>query len=364
MRFHTLLAKHRQNIDIQRIALKAIFAWNGDVFTLIKILETGNKKNKKLEALADKLIEENPKFFTNETSKLIYDVFKTENKFWKQIQEKWLITHSHSWIVLWSPVTGFLSKILIDLEWSTPEETQEKLFDSLLSFLWIWEKSLWKSGKKLLETLISSISITKKTEKPEDEMSQDDTKDKKSLNEDIDDEIDYSVWPYNYIPLWNTCRVWDTQWDSVAIEKNILENMSEKSLENFMTFSRLIKKLWLEFLLSKQHRLSQLATGVNFYQWEGMSESRTLKFLSNVWKNIWVPEEWSEDEDGNKKIGHFKTLWYARMKFWEIQSSQTLWGIDFKDAYKWNKSIVEIYMKEIWLLVEPFWELSIANWKK
>jgi hypothetical protein len=26
MRFHTLLAKHRQNIDIQRIALKAIFA--------------------------------------------------------------------------------------------------------------------------------------------------------------------------------------------------------------------------------------------------------------------------------------------------------------------------------------------------
>jgi hypothetical protein len=140
--------------------------------------------------------------------------------------------------------------------------------------------------------------------------------------------------------------------------------MSETSLENYMNFSIRMKELWLEFLITKQNRLSQLVTGVNFYQWEGMNEWRILKFLSSVGKNIGIPEESSEDADGNKKIWHFKTLWYAKMKFLEIQNATQLWGIDYRGVNRGGKSVVEVYMRDIEILGEPFWEISVSKWKK
>lgn len=363
-KFKSLDTKSREDTDMQELAVSSLISQGWDILDLIEILKFWKKKNKKLEAFTDALISENPKFFPDEMTKLMYEVYKTEKKIFDVFLEKWLFGQTHSWMGLSVNIAQHLSKILENLEWNTPEESQKKLFSAILKFLSLREKSLWTSSRLLLENLIWSISITQKQEEESENNDEDvGNEDLRSTN-DKDEELWYpSIWPYNYTPVWNSCRVWDSAWDSVAIDKKVFDSMSEKSLENFMNFSKLMKNLWLDFLIIKQHRLSQLVTGVNFYQWEGMSEARTLKFLNSVGKNIWVPEKSYQDAEGNKKTWCFDTFLAAKAKFREIRDSQILWGINFTAAYKGDKSIIEVYMKEVWLLVEPFWELSVAKWK-
>lgn len=363
-KFKSLDIKSRENTDMQELAVKSLISQSWDILDLIEILEFWKKKNKKLEAFTDKLISETPTFFPDEMTKFLYEVYKTEKKMFDIFLKKWFFQKTHSWMTIWSDISKYLSKIAKELEWNTPEESQKKLFSAVLKFLSLSEKSLWTSSQLLLETLIWSISITQKQEEESENNDEDvGNEDLRSTNDKDEELWCPSIWPYNYTPVWNTCRVWDSAWDSVAIDKKVFDSMSEKSLENFMNFSKLMKNLWLDFLIIKQHRLSQLVTGVNFYQWEGMSEAQTLKFLNSVGKNIWVPEESYEDTDWNRKVWCFDTIWAAKMKFREIKSTGNIGNLYIPPANKGSKTIVEIYMKHIGLLWEPFWELSVAKWK-
>jgi len=357
--------KSRQNAEIQEIALRETISKRWNVMEIIGILESGNKKNKKIWVLADELISKLPGYFSDAWSTYLYEIYKSEPKLFVLFSSKWLIDISSWGAILWNRFVTYLAKAQSKLEWYSEQECKDVLIWELLEILWLKQDSLSKQGAEFLQYLVSSISIV---HKPEQEDEQNETEvveaSQDTLLDDIDDELHYEKWPYNYIPLWNTCTVWDSQGSSTVLEKNILDIMSEKSLENYMNFTKLCKNLWLEFMITRQARLSQIATWVDFYQGEWMSESRTLRFLSSVWKNIWVPEESWEDSQWNKKIWYFKTLWYAKEQFRTIRDTQTVSGINFTDRYTWNKTIIEIYLKHIWLLWEPFWDISIANWKK
>ena len=362
-KYKMLPATLKQDTEIQKSTVTAIISGKGDVLDLIDVMITSEKKNKKLIPFTQALIESTPWFFTDAESKLLYEIFTQERKVYDQMWSRGLIVSSQGGISLWPSAANNLAQAQKKLEAGSIVETQEKLFFSLLDFLSLSEKSLWKWSKALLELLVDSIAISKKQEETED-IPEEVMDSQENTWEAEEDDANLSTGPYNYIPLWNSCRVWDVSGSSVLIEQKTFDTIGSKSLDNFMNFSRLMKRLWLDFLIHKQHRLSQLLTGVDFYQWEGMSEARTLKFLNSVGKNIWEPEWAYEDSQGNKKAGCFDTLSAAKHRFERITQLWDIWKHGIDVAKRGDKSVVEKYMESIQLIAAPFNEISVMKWKK
>jgi len=359
-RYNTLPQKLQQDSKIQKVALSSIItSWDICEFIAI-ILKFPN--DRKLKVLAESLLHENPEFLAHWHNALIYDIFKNERKVYDLIMQKWLLEISQHWVSLWSQITTTLQKILLDLEWCSPEDVQENIFSQLLVLLWLKKPQLWERSHKLLDILVSSVKTTQKaSQESEDQLKDDVFEDEDTDIQEYEDPP--SVGPYYYSSMWNTSRVLDPDGSSVVVDTKIFESMSEKSLENFMNFSKLIKYLWLSFLLEKQERRIQIATGIDFYEGEWMSPAKILKFLNSVGKNIWIPEESFKNKQGETKVWCFDTLWAAKHKFREIRESQRLWDINLSWVNTWGKWVVEVYMKSVWLLTQPFGEISIAKWK-
>jgi len=360
-RYDSLPQKLQQDPKIQRIVLSSTIAtW--DMYQFLAII-IKYPKDKKLRELAESILIENPAFLAQWYNALIYDIFKNEKKIYDLIFSKWLLEISQNWVSLWSSLTSRLQKILSDLEWSTPEQSRDKIFTALLGFLWIKQSQLWEASLQFVDKLVMSFSITQKTVEEEDNTSWDEMPEEEDIAQWQDLDVPPSIGPYYYSSIWNTSRVLDPDGTSILIDSKTFESMSEKSLENFMNFSKLMKQLWLSFLLEKQERRIQLATQINFYEGEWMSLARILKFLNSIGKNVWVPEKSYKNQDGEARVWCFDTLWAAKHKFREISESQQLWDINLAGVSTWAKWVVEVYMKSVWLLTEPFGEISIAKWK-
>jgi len=326
-RYNSLPQKLQQDSKIQRIVLGSIIA-SGDMYQFLAII-LKYPKNKKLRALAESILLENPAFLSQWHNALIYDIFKNEKKIYDLIFSKWLLEISQHWVSVWSSLTSQLQKILSDLDWNSPDESRDKIFTALLGFLWIKKSQLGEASLELLDKLVMSFSITQKTVNDEDDDTTiDETTDEDDTPKWDDLDIPPSIGPYYYSSVWNTSRVLDPDGTSVLIDNQTFESMSEKCLENFMNFSKIMSVLWLDFLIEKQQQRIQIATWVNFYEWDWMSPARILKFLNSVWKNVWVPEKSYKNKDGDTKVWCFDTLWAAKYKFKQISESRQLWDIN------------------------------------
>ncbi len=350
----------------EQVKQEAITLWikkSESIISLIELVESDKKTQKKMRKFLAEKLEQKEDYFSDAMSHMLYELYVKDPDLYTTLIVKWLLQTSLSWVTIGSKLISFLTKQAKNLQAESSEEAQSILLQKIQVFLEIPNLEKYPLLLKLCEHIIQGMSIVKII-KQEDELDESIQGDDEDSQDDRDNQDYYSHWPYNVSEIGNVCSVWDAAWKSIVLEKSIFKSMSETSLENYMNFSIRMKELWLEFLITKQNRLSQLVTGVNFYQWEGMNEWRILKFLSSVGKNIGIPEESSEDADGNKKIWHFKTLWYAKMKFLEIQNATQLWGIDYRGVNRGGKSVVEVYMRDIEILGEPFWEISVSKWKK
>ena len=353
----------KQNIDIQKEAISWLISNGGNITELIEVLEKNPKNKKKLAKYLDELLEKNKDFLSDPLLRLLYEIYSEDKKFYNLIKQKWLLSDSNQWVSLWLRCTDMLAKVQKELKGQNFEEVQNKLFSELLWFLSISDTKLTEKGREFLMFLISQIKITQQVEDEDQDEQIQDTIDVNEREDDEENISDLTVWPYHYIPIWNSCRVWDGKGSSVVLENKNFESMSELSLKNYMNFSKMLHNLWLGFLIDTQERLIQIATDIDFYAWEGMSEWKILKFFNSIGKNIGEPKKSFVDEEWNEIRGYFDTIWAAKKKFQEIRDSQKVWNVDFSLVNRWNKSVVEIYMKSIGLLVEPFGEISIAKWR-
>lgn len=352
----------KQNIDIQKEAISWLIANGGNITDLIEVLEINPKNRKKIQKHLDELLEKNKDFLSDPLLRLLYEIYIDDKKFYDLMKQKWLLSDSNHWVSLWLRCTDMLAKVQQKLKWHKPEEVQNKLFLGLLWFLSISDAMLTEKGREFLMLLISQIKIIQKVEDEDEDGQIKDVINKDETEDEEEDKWDLTVWPYHYAPIWNSCRVWDTQGTSIVLENKKFESMNEVSLKNYMNFSKMLHNLWLGFLIDTQEKLIQIATNIDFYAWEGMSEWKVLKFFNSIGKNIGEPKKSFVDGEGNKATGYFDTIWAAKKKFQEIRDSQKVWNVDFSLVNRWNKSVVEIYMKSIGLLVEPFGEISIAKW--
>jgi len=353
----------KQNLEVQKVALLSMVQQWSSLIKILSLIESHSRNSKKLRLYFSELLENEKSYFKDETTKSLYELYLQDREVYKLILEKWLVEKNTHGIALWARAKDMFVKIQKGLEWLDLDDIETKLLEALLNFLWLHRSKLTEVSNKFFTELVATIEIAQKVDEQwqdDDDMSTDDT----VSDEWEDDEIDLSVGPYSYALIWNTCRVWDTTWNSVVLEQSKFETMNETSLTNFMNFTKLLQNLWLNFLLDKQEKLIQIATDINFYEGEGMSEWKILKFLNSIWKNIWIPEKPYEDSNGNKKVWCFDTLSAAKMKFRELRELRIIWEFNFNGVNIGSKSIFEEYMLQTWLIAQHTFELSHAKWKK
>jgi len=171
---------------------------------------------------------------------------------------------------------------------------------------------------------------------------------------------------YSYTTHWDYYSFW-AQWEVlVDIPRQFAESMSETSVVNYISFSKLMRELWLNFLLSKHLSKIMIATDTDFFSENGMTESRTLSFLNSIGKNLWIPEKSYQHPDSQEKlVSCFNTLAAAKQQFLQVKSTGYIWSEYIISPWDtWGKSIVEIALKLKWLIVRPYDEISLASWKK
>jgi hypothetical protein len=338
----------KQDIEIQKNILSSLAQKSGSILELLSIVESNPKNSKTLKVYVANLLEDNNKFFAwDHIGLLLYQVYLDDKKTYDVLFQKWVFSQSKSKITLWMRYIDILLKYQKELKGVSPEEVQQKLFAHLADMLWIPASKISKTCSEILSLLISQIRIVKKQEdKWEDKP---DDKDDLGLT-DNDEEDDYipSVWPYSFTPIWdrNTYMVSDNSGNTVEVTELERKSMSEKSLENYINFSIRMKHLGLLFLLEKHKTKIQIATQVNFFEWEWMSPARILNFLNKVGKRLWVPPSSYEDTDGNRAVLCFNDIWAAYFRFREIASSWKIWKYNFQIAnLRWT-SVVEEFMKQ------------------
>ena len=171
---------------------------------------------------------------------------------------------------------------------------------------------------------------------------------------------------YHYTIHWDYYSFQSQCEASIDIPRRFAESMSETSIENYVRFSKLMRDLWLDFLLSKHLSKVMIATEINFFNETGMTESKTLSFLNSIGKNLWIPEKSYQDPDSKEiRVWCFNTLTAAKLQFQEVKSTGYLWSEYIVSP--WNasgKSIVEIAFKIKWLITGPYDEISLSKWKK
>ena len=366
--FESLSDANKKKPKLQAIVFKELLEKKASIFLVIQVLMCVSEKQRmKFEKKMDKAIA-NEYSFGGILSELYYKMYKGNRKLYKIISEKRLFEINSLWI---EPSKWFI-KFLTQELWSREEQwesEQEDLLQLLYNFLWIDASDIQWDSKNFFQEFLKWISLpnNRKEEKSEDEATKKEEENKSDAWEVPWDEDSLlskyeSIGPYSFSRYGACANVWDIAGNSVSLDTVVLEKMSEKWISNYMTFSRMMNRIWLSFLIEKHARLIQVVTDVSFYEGEGMSESRILKFLNNIGKNIWIPENSYQDMEGNKKIGCFNDLWGAETSFLEVKSSWKLTNFYIDPSKKGDKSIVEHYMKDSWLTTEPFGEISVSSW--
>lgn len=120
----------------------------------------------------------------------------------------------------------------------------------------------------------------------------------------------------------------------------------------------------MDFLLKSQHRSKiQIATGVNFFSGEGMSEGRIFAFFSNIASRIGVPERDFIDEAGNTKVGQFYSLSDALMFFTSLAGSGYYKGEQVCDISRGENPVEEMLKKKYF--IDPDTNvIRVVYWQK
>lgn len=336
-----------------------------------------HKENKKLYIELKKSFETSLPHIKSSRFIALWEIYIVSPGIYKKIKDACIFSTFSGEIII-SEI--FVKSCITELEKSELQEEQkaEYLEQKILRLIWVTKENIPESLQKLLIEIIgvimwASLQKQKKYQKQKEaaikkQEEQEKQKEKNSMQKrrDEDAEILSESFP-NYTPIaYSSCvtMVSINGQDSVTLEKNIAENINETSLENYISFLKILTHLWLRFLIDSHRDKLSIAMKLDFFEWGGMSEARILRFFNSLGKNLWVPEKSFQSDPENPQLSCFDTLWSAKLVFGGIASSGKInRRLICPVSQSGGMSIVEIYMKQIWLIIPPYAEISLANWK-
>ncbi len=366
--FELLSLDLKKHPEIKQQAIQsALLRWVS-IIDIIDLVQSDAASKKTMKKYLIQKLNEKPDFFPDSMSKLVYEIYLSSPEIYTKIVSKWLIEPSLHWVTLWDRCISFLIKHTKNIQAESVSQSQELLQKLFSQFLEIPKLEKYPLLHALCQQIIQGLDIVQISPEQDDEDEQATKADSDWVTDSVDDNfLDnpdyYAHWPYSVAHIWNYCKVWDTSWKSMLIDHSSYVSMSDRSLENYMNFSLRMWALGLWFLLEKHTQAIQTATEINFFAGEWMSDSKILKFLNRIWKRLWVPESSYEDTDWNREVLCFQELGAAYFTFRGIAASWKVWKYNFDVSKRWSNTIVELYMKYVWIIDTDSWALSIAAFR-
>lgn len=376
-------AKLQQEHDIIEQAYDHMMGSSVSLFELTDFLKVYKKHKKLTETLKNKLHESivQKRLTLSELEEVLYEIFLKNKKLYEAIQSSKIFSWQSGKIWLRKEIL----KDILTLQWESQEHIVWNDKTALSEVLKKYFLTLFPDIPKELEQLIAVLLpqvqrfLKAKKETPDNKTwdetaGQRDEKDvwigkytKPSYTWDDGDDISHTTYLSEY-RTWSSSGIstlQDANGFIIQIQTEKLASMNQISLENYIRFSKLLADLQLDFFLKKHASKMMLATEVDFYADQGMTDAKIFRFLSSIGKNIGIPEQsFASEEDGEKKVGCFANLESAKKHFRDIASSWYIVGNHIcSPADRGDHAIVEIALKLKGIIVPPYWELSLAKWK-
>lgn len=364
--YNTLSTTLKNKPEIKKLALsQRVKSWTSIIW-LIDLVESDKKTSLKMRLFLAQLLETKQEYFSDTVSHILYQLYLSDLDLYKKIISKWLFDSTISWVTLWNKCIAFLRKKTKSLEVESQVESWKLLLEILWAFLEIPDLQKHPLLYQLCEQVIWWLNIVKISWEEEENVDDLQLDWDENILEDQETEASeyYSQGPYSVCDTWNYCKLWDSAWKSITLEKSTYNSMSDTSLENYMNFALKMRSLGLWFLLEKHLSAIQVATEINFFTGEWMSDARTLMFLNKIWKRLWVPQSAYEDTDWNREILCFHDIGSAYFRFREIAWSWKVWKFHFDVSKRGANTIVELFLKRIWVIGPNSGGLSVVAFRE
>jgi hypothetical protein len=365
--------------EVLKHTLEQLIHKRSIIFEFVDLFEKKKLPKKLKQTFKDRFMEAltlKEYIFDNHLEQVLFELYLEDYKNFQMLQSLPLLRYENGTLTLDPHCIKACFVNERDSVQQKQENNESLLYEKLLAYCKLSQVILSPASQKVMKVLLQHITWENDKKRKEKENIEEDDNEKKpkekndtqkwtSQNWEKDEEF---ILPYRSFSYAGNYTLWDETGHVTYLAKTEIQIMSQKSLENYFHFSKLLTHLQLDFLLKKHASRIMLATGVNFYTEAGMTQVKTLKFLNNIAKNIGIPESHytTKNPDGSeeRKVWCFRSLDAAKKEFHEITETGMVGSQKVCDPIaRGEQSIVEIFMKQQWLITPPYFEISLARWE-
>ena len=357
----------RDNLDVWKQTLRAYLEeWKS--FLDVQNFIASNFSKKKQPALSEFYrdhISMTSEIFLTSIEKQLLNLDKKNPKLFKNISSRLLEQKKNKLTLNSSFVTLFKNTIAKKTDYADLSEEDRDTFDISIfqNHLWLSKSDMTPDMLMLILSLRELIHIKKaEVEIAEENLAwgeDEDTLD--SLSENDDDTDSYR----SYTPLFSSEWTIDMGvGESIKLSPEEMK-MNDTALENYVTAVKICRDIGLGFIFKHKHQFLSVICSIDYLSWEWITESKLLRILNRVGKQVWIPEKNlsdQNDKDAAPKIWCFKTFWEAKKQFRDIKDTGVVGWVSY-DPMKSDRSVAERALIQKWFFdLEWKWFLNIENW--
>lgn len=344
--FGKLTKDFREDVDVWKQTLKSYLEeWKS--FLEVQDFIAKNFSKKKQPALSQFYrdhIRMTSDIFLTSIEKQLLDLDEKNPKLYKSISAKLLQQNQKSFVLRSRFLNHFTKSLSKNPEYHNLSEQERDSFDISIfqNYLWLKKTEMTPDMLMLFLSLRELIHIKKAQQEIEEEEKENDEElDNVSESDDTNEYRTYS-------PLFvteDTIDMWAGQ--SIKLTEKEMQ-MNDTALENYVTAVKTCDDLGLWFIFRHKHQFLSVICGIDYLSGEWITESKLLKILNKIGKKIGIPEkELSEDKDGTKVIGCFKTFWEAKSQFRDIRDTWVVGWVSY-DPMKSDRTVAERVLIQKW----------------
>ncbi|NDK09552.1 DUF4116 domain-containing protein [Candidatus Gracilibacteria bacterium] len=357
--------------EIVSASFQSLLSKNKNIGSIILFLQKYRASKSLYTHLISSITRDSEDIFSSKLESRLFDLYTLEYKSYSILLESGAFEIASGNLVLGYGLGKYLFAHQEEYAALKVHERNEYILKLALEFLNLEQKNMSAKSLSFLSILLGTITFKKNKNTTSDDIENivegDETQE---LSKDLET-YDYDILDhYNSSKIGGIYRVWESNpLFAVTLLNEQVASMTEKSLENYISFSYQMGALGLGFLLKKHSFKVMIATDVDFFEGEGMTDARFLKFLNTIGRNIGVPEknyQPEEREDTHQKSHRrsFRSLDEAFHTFREIKSSGMIEGREITSLENLgDKSVVETAMLQLGLIIPPYFELAVAKFR-
>lgn len=356
-----------KNLEFWKEALKSMVKQRSSFSTLQKFISDNFTDRKILKNLR-KYLQTLEGVFISDIEKYLISIQESSPKVYDAIFAKNLFTQKRKNLSLSSDfIKYFTDRISTASTYMVLEPMDKQVFDISIfkEYLSLSSQDMTPEISGFFISLRSLIQVKKLQDTSENTQDSETENAEDWVNASQEEtRLDYHKPEYTYTLALDGCSLDMWEWEKLNVSQKELDTMTDVALNNYIEAVKVCRWLGLGFIFKHKHKFLSVICDIDYLSGEWISESKLLKILNKIGKNVWIPEQDVDEGETETTTSKrcFKTLWEARYQFRDIKSTGVVGWISY-DPMKSDRSVVERALIGKNLFGEQWeWPLNQKNW--